>query len=106
MKTNLWSYGTAHSNRSGNSPDATKKTNGDEARGEGEPNPQDKMQQVSQRADVPPSLTPTMLPRAADRNSGMSSLTAQTAADIVKDTQDRLENLGVSDHVLCFFLAR
>ncbi|KAI0728886.1 hypothetical protein C8Q72DRAFT_832493 [Fomitopsis betulina] len=40
-----------------------------------------------------------MLPRAADRNSGMSSLTAQTAADIVKDTQDRLENLGLAEQI-------
>ncbi|KAI0733759.1 hypothetical protein C8Q72DRAFT_810632 [Fomitopsis betulina] len=37
-----------------------------------------------------------MLPHSADRNNGMSSLTAQTAADIVKDTRDRLDNLGDS----------
>lgn len=103
MKTNFLpqeSNGTASGSRSRDSPDVTKKKGGNEARREAESDEQDKTEQASQRARV---NAPTMLPRTADRNSassGMSNMTTQTAADIVKDTRDRLGNLGVSVHAM------
>lgn len=110
MKTSfLQTESTGNASGSGTraSPDVTRKPGGHEAT-EAKYAQQDKRQQASQRSNVTPRDT-TMLPRISERNSTSSSVsdaTAQTAADIVKETRERLGNLGVSVLLRPMSLAR
>ena len=110
MKTSFLqpdSNGTASGSRPRTSPDVTQKAGGNEARGT-RYEQQDKRQQASQRSTVN-ARDPAMLARISERNSTgstLSNMTTQTAADIVKDTQERLGNLGVSVTSCSMFLAR
>lgn len=111
MKTSFLqpdSNGTASGSRPRASPDVKQKAGGNEARGT-QYEQQDKMQQASQRSTTANARDPAMLARISERNSTsstMSNMTTQTAADIVKDTQERLGNLGVSVTSCSMFLAR
>ena len=90
------------------SPDVTEKTVANEAR-EAQHERQDKRGQALQPSRVK-ARDPTMLPRTADRNSASSTSstmsTQMAAANIVKDTQERLGILGVSIHLRFRLLAR
>lgn len=110
MKTSFLpteSTGNASGSGTRASPGVTRKPGGHEAT-EAKYEQQDKRQQASQRSNVTPRDT-TMLPRISERNSTSSSVsdaTAQTAADIVKETRERLGNLGVSVLLRPMSLAR